>query len=107
MNLVPAHNVDREKLAMCWSRGGSLGTYIKLFFCVTIYCFYFFFFKIFFGRRIHISYFGGHWYHSFGFMVMFPLGFKARVGSTLFIFVEANVMYIPRDLPLMLHLTTS
>ena len=37
-----------------------------------------------------------------------PLGFKARVGSALFaIFVEANVMYIPQDSPLVLHLLTS
>ena len=37
-----------------------------------------------------------------------PLGFKARVGSALFaIFAEANVMYIPQDSPLVLHLPTS
>ena len=39
---------------------------------------------------------------------MSPLGFKARVGSALFaIFAEANVMYIPQDSPLVLHLPTS
>ena len=37
-----------------------------------------------------------------------PLGFKARVASALFaIFAEANVMYIPQDSPLVLHLLTS
>ena len=37
-----------------------------------------------------------------------PLGFKARVGSALLpIFAEANVMYIPQDSPLVLHLPTS
>ena len=44
----------------------------------------------------------------FGFLVTSPLGFKARVGSALFaIFAEANVMYIPQDSPLVLHLPTS
>ena len=39
---------------------------------------------------------------------MSPLGLKARVGSALFaIFAEANVMYIPQDSPLVLHLPTS
>ena len=34
-----------------------------------------------------------------------PLGFKAIVGSALFaIFAEVNVMYIPQDSPLVLHL---
>ena len=31
--------------------------------------------KIFVGH-IHMSYFGGHWYPCFGFLVMSPLGFK-------------------------------
>ena len=68
--------------------------------------FYFiFFFKVFGG---HMSFFWGHWYPCFGFLVMSPLGFKARVGSALFtIFAEANVMYIPQDSPLVLHLPTS
>ena len=36
---------------------------------------------------------------------MSPLGFKARVGSALFtIFVEADVMYIPQDSPLVLYI---
>ena len=52
--------------------------------------------------------FWGHWYPYFGFLVTSPLGFKARVGSALFtIFAEANVMYIPQDSPLVLHLLTS
>ena len=34
-------------------------------------------------------------------------GVKARVGSALFAFAEANVMYIPQDPPLVLHLPTS
>ena len=55
-----------------------------------------------------MSFFWGHWYPCFGFLVMSPLGFKARVGSALFaFFAEANVMYIPQDSPLVLHLLTS
>ena len=57
--------------------------------------------------RTHVL-FWGHWYPCFGFLVTSPLGFKARVGSALFaIFAEANVMYIPQDSPLVLHLPTS
>ena len=55
-----------------------------------------------------MSFFWGHWYPCFGFLVMSPLGFKARVGSALFtIFAEANVMYIPQNSPQVLHLPTS
>ena len=55
-----------------------------------------------------MSFYWGHWYPCFGFLVMSPLGFKARVGSALFaIFAEVNVMYIPQDSPLVLHLLTS
>ena len=65
-----------------------------------------FFFKKFLADT-HVL-FWGHWYPCFGFLVMSPLGFKARVGSALFaIFAEANVMYIPQDSPLVLHLPTS
>ena len=46
-------------------------------------------------------------YPCFEFQVMSPLGFKARVGSALFTFVEVNVKYIPRDPPLVLHMLTS
>ena len=53
-----------------------------------------------------MSFFGGPWYPCFGFLVMSPLGFKARVGCLIHI-VEANVMYVPRDPPLVLHLPTS
>ena len=61
-----------------------------------------FLFKVFGG---HMSFFWGHWYPCFGFLVTSPLGFKARVGSALFtIFAEANVMYIPQDSPLVLTL---
>ena len=57
--------------------------------------------------RTHVL-FWGHWYPCFGFLVTSPLGFKARVGSALFtIFAEVNVMYIPQDPPLVLHLPTS
>ena len=35
-----------------------------------------------------------------------PVGFKAR-GALFAIFAEANVMYIPQDSPLVLHLLTS
>ena len=52
-----------------------------------------------------MSFFWGHWYPCFGFLVTSPLGFKARVGSALLaIFAEVNVMYIPQDSPLVLHL---
>ena len=51
--------------------------------------------------------FWGHWYSSLGFLVTSPLGFKARVGSALFAFVEVNVMYILQDPPLVLHMLTS
>ena len=55
-----------------------------------------------------MSFFWGHWYPCFGFLVTSPLGFKARVVSALFaVFAEANVMYIPQDSPLVLHLPTS
>ena len=64
-----------------------------------------FFFKSFW--RTHVL-FWGHWYPCFGFLVTSPLVFKARVGSALFaISAEANVMYIPQDSPLVLHLPTS
>ena len=33
-----------------------------------------------------MSFFGGHWYPCFGFLVTSPLGFKARVDSALFLF---------------------
>ena len=40
-----------------------------------------------------MSYFLGHWYPCFGFLMMSPLRFKARVGSALFAFCrgECNV----------------
>ena len=41
-----------------------------------------------------MSYFGGHWYSCLGFLVMSPLGFKARVGCLICI-AEANVMTFP------------
>ena len=70
-----------------------------------LFSFLFFFFKSFW--RTHVL-FWGHWYPCFGFLVTSPLGFKARVGSALFaIFAEANVLYIPQDSPLVLHLPTS
>ena len=67
--------------------------------------FYFLFFKRLW--RTHV-FSGGHWYPWFGFLVASPLSFKARVGSALFtFFVETNVMYIPWDPPLVLHMLTS
>ena len=60
-----------------------------------------------FWRTYMCTLFGGHWYPCFGFLVTFPLGFKARVGYTLFTFMEANVFYIPWDPSLNLHLPTS
>ena len=64
---------------------------------------YFFSFLNIFGGHIHMSYFGGRWYPCFGFLVMFPLDFKARVGCLIPI-AEVNVMYIPWDPPLVLHI---
>ena len=54
----------------------------------------------------HMSFFGGHWYPCFGFLVTSPLGFKAEVGCLIRI-AEANLMYVPQDPPLVLHLLTS
>ena len=51
-------------------------------------------------------YFWGHWYPCFGFLVTSPLGFKAKVGCLICI-VEGNLMYVPQDPPLVLHLLTS
>ena len=48
--------------------------------------FFIFFFKVFGGHVL----FWGHWYPCFGFLVMSPLGFKARVGCLIRI-AEANV----------------
>ena len=73
--------------------------------CICPLCLSFFFLKFLADT---CPFLGGHWYPCFGFLVMSPLGFKARVGSALFtIFAEANVMYIPQDSPLVLHLLTS
>ena len=51
----------------------------------------------------------GHWYPCFGLLVTSPLGFKARVGSALFV-LDRGVrvtLHIPWDSPLVLHLPTS
>ena len=74
-----------------------------LFNCMTPVYFFKFFFKSFW--RTHVL-FWGPWYPCFGFLVTSPLGFKARVGCLIRI-AEANVMYVPRDPPLVLHLSTS
>ena len=44
-----------------------------------------------------MSYFRATDTPCFGFLVTSLLSFKARVGSALFAFVEANAMYIPED----------
>ena len=68
--------------------------------------FFFFFFKKFLADTC--PFFGATGTPVLDFLVTSPLGFKARVGSALFaIFAEANVMYIPQDSPLVLHLPTS
>ena len=54
-----------------------------------------------------MSLFLGHWYPCFGFLVTSPLGSKPEWVLPYSLFVEANVMYIPRDPPLVLHLPTS
>ena len=54
--------------------------------------------------RTHVL-FGGQWYPCFGFLVTSPLGFKAVLPFLLFCGV--NVMHIPQDPPLVLHMPTS
>ena len=49
--------------------------------------------------------FWGHWYPCFGFLVTSPLGFQSQSGFCLIHHIaEANVMYIPGDPPLVLHI---
>ena len=66
----------------------------NFFLCYIIYIPHFF-----------VKFLGGHWYPCFGSLVISPLEFKARVGSAFFAVV--NVMYLPSDPPLVLHLLTS
>ena len=47
------------------------------------------FFFVFFLEDAHVL-FWGHWYPCFGLLVMSPLGFKARVGSSLFVFYRGK-----------------
>ena len=54
----------------------------------------------------HVSFFGATGTLCSWFLATSPLDFKARVGLFCF-FVEANVMYIPKDPPLVLHMPTS
>ena len=49
-----------------------------------------------------MSYFGGHWYPGFGFLVTSPLGYKVRVGYLISI-AEVNAINIPCDPPLVLQ----
>ena len=65
------------------------------------YFLFFIFFKYFWRTHTHVL-FWGHWYPCFGFLVTSPLGFKARAGCLIRI-AEANVMYVPWDPPLVLH----
>ena len=45
-----------------------------------------------------MSFFGGHWYPCFGFLVMSLLGFKVRVGSALFTFCRGKCnVHSPRS----------
>ena len=64
-------------------------------------------FFFFFGG--HESFLWGHWYPCFGFLVMSPLGFKARVGSALFDLSGGIcvMLHVPWDSPLVQHLPTS
>ena len=66
--------------------------------------FIFFILKFFSG---HKSFFWGHWYPCFGFLVTSPLGSKPEWVLPYSLLVEANVMYIPQDPPLVLHMLTS
>ena len=61
-------------------------------------------FKVYLGRTHWHVLFWGHCYPCLGFLMTSPLGFKARVGSAIFAFTEASVMYIPQDPPLVLHI---
>ena len=60
------------------------------------------FFKSIFGGHIHMSYFEAT-DTPFLFLVTSPLGFKARVGCLIRI-AEPNIMYVPWDPPLVLHI---
>ena len=78
---------------------------LTIFFELLMFCLHlgsFFFFLSFWRTHVLL---GGHWYPCFGFLVTSPLGFKARVGFLIRI-AEANVMYVPWDPPLVLHLPT-
>ena len=72
---------------------------------------FFFFFWLFLKKNFlkDTCPFWGLWYPCFGFLVTSPLGLKARVVCLIcvFFFAEANVMYIPQDAPLVLHMPTS
>ena len=59
------------------------------------------FFVVYIVLYSHVLYWD-NWYPCFGFLVMPPLGFKAWVGSALFVLAEVNAMYIPWDPPLVL-----
>ena len=63
---------------------------------VSLHNCFFFFLVFFFNFGRHMSFFWGHWYPCFGFLVTSPLGLKARVGSALFAFCggECNVFTI-------------
>ena len=50
------------------------------------------FFKCFWRTYTHVL-FWGHCYPCFGFLMISSLGFKTKVGSILFVFAEARVMY--------------
>ena len=62
-----------------------------------------YFFKVIFGG--HMSFLRATGNPCLGFLVTSPLCFKARVDFALFtFFAEANVIYIPQDPPLVLHM---
>ena len=61
----------------------------------------FLFFKLFCGTHSHVL-FWSHWYPSFRFLVMSP---QSLSGFCLICIVQANVMYIPWNPPLVLHIT--
>ena len=73
----------------------ELTTYVSALYIIIIICIIIIIiFKLFGRTNTHVL-FWSHWYSCFWFLVM------------LFTFVEMNVMYIPQDLPLLLHLPTS
>ena len=70
--------------------------------CTRFFFFFFFFFKYFWRTHTHVL-FWGHWYPCFWISGDVSSGFQSQSGFCLIRIAEANVMYIPWDPPLVLH----